>query len=224
MEIRLEDILMVVKIIIIDLLLSGDNAIVIAMATLRLNPVSRKKAILLGTSGAIMLRVFLTSIGAYIFVIPFLQFLGGLILIWITAKLLIDSSSGEVQGHNIDSPTRLINAIKIIIIADFSMSLDNILAISGASHGNIKMLVFGLIFSIPILMFFSQQIVRLMDKLPFLIYVGVAVLSWVAAEIICTDQMIAQYVKEPFDLILTVAIITGVFIICKIRVLLIRIK
>lgn len=213
--------LKVIKIIIIDLLLSGDNAIVIAMATLRLSPKSRKKAILLGTSGAIALRILLTCAGTVLLTIPLLQFLGGLVLIWVTSRLLIDTFSREAQNANVDSPTRLIHAIKIIIIADFSMSLDNILAISGASHGEIRLVIFGLLLSIPILMFFSQKIAVFMEKYPLLVYVGAIILSWVSAELICSDRIVGQYISK---LVISIAIVVCVFVISKIKFYLIKIR
>jgi len=218
MEIRVEEIITVVKIIIIDILLSGDNAIIIAMATLQLDHKNRKRGIFFGTCGAIILRILLTGVAAYFLTIPFVQLLGGLVLIWITTKLLIEASSKENKDLHVDSPTRLINAIKIIIIADFSMSTDNILAISGASHGDINLLVFGLLFSIPILMFFSQKIANFMDSYPFLVYIGAVILSMVAGEIIFSDKFVAQYVNEPLSLLLTVLMILCILVASKIKI------
>lgn len=218
MEIRVEEIIAVIKIIFIDILLSGDNAIIIAMATLKLDHRNRKRGIFFGTCGAIILRILLTSVAAYFLTIPFVQLLGGLVLIWITTKLLIETSSKENKELHVDSPTKLINAIKIIIIADFSMSTDNILAISGASHGDINLLIFGLLFSIPILMFFSQKIANFMDSYPFLVYVGAVILSMVAGEIIFSDKFVAQYVNEPLGLILTVLVTLCILVASKIRV------
>jgi YjbE family integral membrane protein len=217
MELKIDDVISIVKIIIIDLLLSGDNAIVIAMATLNLNPKSRRKGILFGTCGAITLRVLLASVAAFIFQIPFLQLLGGLVLIWITVKLLVESSGGENKENLIEPPGRLLSAIKIIIIADFSMSMDNVLAISSASHGNVKFLIFGLLFSIPILILFSKKIAHFMDKYPLLISAGGVILSLVAGEVIFTDKIIAQYVKEPYDLIFTILITIFVLVFSKIK-------
>jgi len=218
MVLKIDDIISIIKIIVIDILLSGDNAIVIAMATLNLNPKSRRKGIIFGTCGAIALRVFLTSVAAYVFQIPFLQLLGGLLLIWITTKLLIEASAGENKEARIDSPERLLNAIKIIIIADFSMSMDNILAISSASHGNVNLLIFGLLFSIPILMLFSQKIAHFMDKYPLLIYAGGIILSLVAGEVIFSDKIVAQYIKEPFGLIFTILIVFLVLVLSRIKI------
>jgi predicted tellurium resistance membrane protein TerC len=138
--------------------------------------------------------------------------------------VLIDTFSKRAQNANIDSPTRLIHAIKIIIIADFSMSLDNILAISGASHGEIRLVIFGLLLSVPILMFFSQKIAGFMDKYPLLVYVGAIILSMVAAELICSDRIVGQYISKPLEIIITIAIVVSVFVISKIKFYLIRIR
>lgn len=218
MEIKIIDVLSIVKIIFIDILLSGDNAIVIAMATLNLDPASRRKGIVLGTSGAILLRIFLTSIAAYLFDIPFFQLFGGILLIWVTIKLLKENSGKESGEPGMTAPTRLWHAVKLIIIADFSMSTDNILAISAASHGNVKLLIFGLLFSIPILMFFSQKIAAYMDNYPFLVYFGAVLLSLIAGEIIFSDKIVMQYVKEPYDLLLTILIVVFVFAASRIKI------
>lgn len=218
MEIKITDVLSIIKIIFIDILLSGDNAIVIAMATLNLDPANRRKGIVLGTSGAIFLRVFMTSIAAYLFDIPFFQLFGGILLIWITIKLLKENSGKKNDEPTIPAPTRLWHAVKLIIIADFSMSMDNILAISAASHGNVKLLVFGLLFSIPILMFCSQKIAALMDNYPFLVYFGAAVLSLIAGEIIFSDRIVMQYVNWPFNVLAAILITVFVFAASKIKI------
>lgn len=218
MEIKIEDLISVLKIIIIDILLSGDNAIVIAMATLNLDPENRRKGIILGTSGAIVLRVLMASIATYLLAIPFFQLFGGFLLIWVTIKLLNESSGKKTKEPELDLPTRLLNAIKLIIIADFSMSTDNILAIGGASHGNVKLLIFGLLFSIPILMFFSQKIASYMDNYPVLVSLGAIVLGMVAGEVIFSDKFVTQHIQEPYNIILTILIVCFVFATSKIKI------
>ena len=179
------------KIILIDLVMSGDNAVIIALAAKNVPKEKQKLAILLGTVGAIALRLGLAFIVVWLLKIPFLQAFGGVLLIWISVKLLV-----QQEGHdNIQSGTTLWSAIKVIIIADFVMSLDNVLAIAGAAHGHFGMILLGIAISIPIIVWGSNLIIKAMDKFPFIIYIGAGILTWTAGEMILGDKKI-EYLLE----------------------------
>lgn len=178
-----------INIIILDLVLSGDNAVVIGMAARNLPAEQRKKAILLGTGVAIVLRAALTMIATYLLKIPLLMTVGGLLLIWIAVKLLIEK---EDKHADVSPVNNLRSAIKTIIIADVVMSLDNVLAVAGAAHGNVFLVLFGLALSIPIIMWGSKLIATIMNKFPWIVYVGAAILGYTAGDLIVGDK----YVKE----------------------------
>lgn len=177
-----------VNIIIIDLILSGDNAVVIGMAARKLPPEQRKKAIVFGAGAAVLLRATLTAVAAYLLNIPLLMTVGGILLIGIAVKLLIEDDD-DVDIHAGDN---LKSAIKTIIIADVVMSLDNVLAVAGASHGNVFLVLFGLALSIPIIMWGSNMIASLLNKLPWLLYVGAAVLGFTGGQLIVEDPFVHQ--------------------------------
>jgi YjbE family integral membrane protein len=177
-----------INIIILDLVLSGDNAVVIGMAARALPYRQRKKAILLGTSAAILLRVALTGIAAYLLNIPLLMSVGGLVLLWIAMKLIAE----EDDGTEVHVGRGLKEAVKTIIIADVVMSLDNVLAVAGAAHGNFWLVLFGLALSIPIIMWGSRVIAVMMNQLSWLLYVGSAILGYTAGQLIVDDPIIHQ--------------------------------
>jgi len=181
-----------INIIILDLVLSGDNAVVIGMAARALPERQRKKAIIFGTSAAIVLRVALTGIAAYLLNIPLLMSIGGLILLWIAVKLVAEED-GETEVH---VGRGLKEAIKTIIVADVVMSLDNVLAVAGAAHGNFWLVLFGLMLSIPIIMWGSRMIAVMMNKLPWLVFIGSAILGYTAGQLIVEDPIIHQQFVE----------------------------
>jgi YjbE family integral membrane protein len=172
------------QIMIIDLVLSGDNAIVIALASRKLPADQQKKAIIWGTGGAIVLRLLLTTIAVWLLKIPFLMIAGGLLLIWISLKLLIDKE----EELNVEAGNNLFQAIRIIIIADFVMSLDNVLGVAGAAKGNYLLLIVGILLSIPIMVWGSSIILRFMERYPAIIYLGSGILAWTAGEMIVGDE------------------------------------
>ncbi len=184
-----------INIIIIDIVLSGDNAIVIGMASRRLSGIQRKRAVFWGTIGAVVLRIILTALATWLLLIPHLKAIGGLLLTWIAFKLLI--SEGE-EASDIKAGQNLLTAIKTIIIADFIMSLDNVLAVGGAAHGDFLLVIFGLAFSIPLLMFGSNFIASLMDRLPFLIYCGAAILAHTGGAMIINEKVIQQMISDDY--------------------------
>ena len=178
----------VFKIILIDLLLSGDNAVVIALACRNLNEAQRKKGILLGVVGAVGLRVLLTFFAVGLLALPYLKLIGGILLLWIGIKLILpeDNAHGE---ERINAEANIWGAVKTIIIADFVMSLDNVLGVAGAAHGNALLLIFGLLVSIPLIAWSSQLVLRLIDRFPIVVLAGGALLGYVAGEMIEVETM-----------------------------------
>jgi YjbE family integral membrane protein len=177
----------VLRIVVIDLVLSGDNAVVIGMAAHRLEPKQRKTAILIGGGAAIVLRITLTAIAALLLQLKGLQLLGGLLLLWIAFKLL----KQEEESHDgVKAAASMAGAIGTILLADFIMSLDNVLGVAGASEGNIGLLMFGLVFSMIILMFMGNLVADLINKAWWLAYVGAAVIAWTASEMIFDDPLV----------------------------------
>jgi YjbE family integral membrane protein len=174
----------IASIVIIDLVLSGDNAVVIGMAANQLPGDQRRKAILFGAAGAIGLRVLFTAMVAVLLGVPLLQLGGGLLLAWIAVKLLRphEPEAGDVKAAG--SPWE---AIRTIIMADVVMSLDNILAVGGAAHGQLWLLLFGLMLSMPLITVGSGVVAWALDRLPWLVYVGSAVLAWTAGQMIVED-------------------------------------
>ena len=183
----------VFKIIVIDLLLSGDNAVVIALACRNLPQEQRKKGIMYGVAGAIGLRVVLTFFAVGLLSLPYLKLVGALLLIWIGIKLILPE---EEHGEgNVKADTHLWGAVKTIIIADFVMSLDNVLGVAGAAHGNAMLLVFGLLVSIPLIAWSSQLVLKLIDRFPFIIYAGGALLGYVAGEMLIGESLFKEMVE-----------------------------
>jgi YjbE family integral membrane protein len=183
----------VFKIIMIDLLLSGDNAVVIALACRNLPEAQRKKGIMFGVGGAIGLRIVLTFFAVTLLSLPYLKLVGALLLLWIGIKLILPEE--EHSADNIKADTRLLGAIKTIIIADFVMSLDNVLGVAAAAKGNIWLLIFGLVISIPMIAWSSQLVLKLIDRYPFIIYAGGALLGYVAGEMLVGEALFAALVE-----------------------------
>ncbi|UOQ92840.1 TerC family protein [Halobacillus shinanisalinarum] len=177
-------------IISIDLILGGDNAVVIALASRNLPKHQRNKAIFLGTGLAIAARVLLTTVALFLLHIPFLRLIGGILLLYIAIKLLTDTDDSQ----NISGSDNLFTAVKTIVFADIVMGFDNVLAIAGASHGRIMLVIIGLLISVPIIIFGSRFILVLMDKFPILVYIGAGILAFTAGEMILEDQRIMLYV------------------------------
>jgi YjbE family integral membrane protein len=174
------------KIVLMDLLLAGDNALVIALAVRALPKNERRIGLIGGASAAVILRVALTVVAARLLTIPYLQIAGGLLILWIAIKVLIDASAPPDAAP---SPTRFWQAIWYIVVADVTMSTDNVLAIAGASKGNFWLIAFGLALSIPFVVFASNLLAKLMDRFPALIYLGAGILGQVGGEMILTDSL-----------------------------------
>lgn len=178
-------------IVIIDLVLAGDNAIVIALAARSLPADLRKKAVLWGTVGAIVVRSAMTLIVVWLLLIPGLRFLGGLALVWIAWKLLVPKQeSGEMHAKPADN---FWAAMKTIVIADALMGLDNVLAVAGAAKGSFVLVVLGLLISVPIVVWGSTLILKWVDRFPVIVYIGAGVLAWTAAQMMLHEPLLAPY-------------------------------
>ena len=173
-------------------LLGGDNAVVIAMAANKLPAALRKKAILISTGGAVVIRLVMTLIAVWLLTIPYLQVLGGLILLPIAVKLLLPAEHNE----QINASDNLMGAIRTIIIADAAMGVDNVLAIAGASHGSFLLVACGFLISIPIIVCGSTVIGRVMDRFPVVLYGGAGLLGWTAGSMIMHDKIVGQLIMQ----------------------------
>ncbi|UXH78191.1 TerC family protein [Roseateles amylovorans] len=185
------------QIILIDILLGGDNAVVIALACRKLPPAMRTRGIMWGTAGAIVLRVVLIFFALTLLKLPFLKLVGGLLLLWIGIKLLMPEDDDE--HANIQASDKLWAAVKTVIVADFVMSLDNVIAIAGAAEGagsahQMPLVIFGLLVSIPIIVWGSQLVIKLMDKFPMVITLGAMLLGWIAGTMIVGDPALNSWV------------------------------
>ena len=187
------------QIIMIDILLGGDNAVVIALACRGLPAHQRTKGIIWGTAGAIVLRVILIAFALALLQVPFLKFVGALLLIWIGIKLIApeeEDAHGSVQGSD-----KLWGAIKTIIVADLVMSVDNVIAIAGAAQGageqhQLPLVIFGLLVSIPIIVWGSQLVLKLMDRFPIIILLGGMLLGWIAGTMMHSDPALVPYIPQ----------------------------
>jgi YjbE family integral membrane protein len=182
----------VLQIILIDILLSGDNAVVIALACRNLPERQRRLGVFWGVGGAIVLRVTLTFFAVSLLAIPYLKIIGAILLLWIGIKLV--QPQHDEGGHEIKAAGNLIGAIRTIIIADFVMSLDNVIAVAAAARDSLFLLVFGLALSIPLMVWASQLILRLMDRYPFIILLGGALLGWVGLSMAVHDPVVKDWV------------------------------
>jgi YjbE family integral membrane protein len=180
------------SIILIDLVLAGDNAVVIALAVKSLPKRQRLAGIAFGAGFAVALRIALTVFAAQLLQISYVKFMGGALIFWIGLKLLIQDIEAAKSGRE---ATNIWGAVWVIIVADITMSTDNILALAGASKGNLFLLLFGLALSIPLVVFGSTLLSRLMDKYWIIIYIGAAVLGKVAVELMFTDPAVKEIIR-----------------------------
>lgn len=185
------------QIILIDLLLGGDNAVVIALACRNLPQRERAKGVVFGTMGAIVLRVILITFAVFMLDLPFLKIVAGALLIWIGVKLITPANE---ENKNLDASTKLWLAVKTIIVADFAMSLDNVIAIAAAAgqakdEHQMLLVIFGLMVSIPFIVFGSQVVLKLLDRFPVIIWAGGALLGWIAGGMFATDVFSQEHFK-----------------------------
>jgi YjbE family integral membrane protein len=181
-----------IQIVILDLTLAGDNALVIALAVRKLPPKQQWQGRIWGTFGAVALRIVFIAIISVLLNIPLLQAAGGVILLWIAVKLLSQEGHGEAD-HQVRQGSTLLEAIWIIIVADVVMSLDNVLAISGAAHGDMTLVIFGVGLSIPIVIWGSGLLSRLMARAWWIVDLGAAILGWVGGEMILSDRVVQEW-------------------------------
>lgn len=197
------------QIMMINIVLSGDNAVVIAMASRSLPPRQQRQAILFGSFGAIFLRIVLTFFAVMLLDLPYLKLIGSVLLAYIGVQMLVpEEAEEEIDGH-----AHMWAAIKTIIIADLIMSLDNVLGVAAAAKGNVVLLVIGLGVSIPLIIYGSTFILKLMNRFPFIITLGGAVLGWVAGEMLVTDPSISGWVNSHMHWLHTVAPVTGALLV-----------
>lgn len=213
------------QIVLIDILLGGDNAVVIALAVRKLDPAKRRLGIIWGTAGAIGLRVILIVFALTLLSIPFLKLVGGLLLLWIGIKLLVPEQ--EDAHGNITGSDKLWVAIRTIIVADLVMSIDNVIAIAGAAQSvggahEIPLVVFGLVVSVPIIIWGSQLVIKLMDRFPLIITLGGMLLGWIAGGMMVTDPFVVEYTTPHMPYIKYIAEAIGALLVLAIGLILAR--
>ncbi|MCK9689618.1 TerC family protein [Scleromatobacter humisilvae] len=198
------------SIILANVLLSGDNAVVIAMAARGLPPHQQKRAIVFGSAAAIVMRIVLTLIAVRMLGLPWLKLVGGLALLWIGAKLMSD----EEEQHGQDAqPIGVGAAVRTILVADLVMSLDNVLAVAAAAQGNTLLLIIGLAVSIPLIVFGSTLILKVMERFPVIITAGAALLGWLAGEMMLTDPAIHHWFAEVPESAVRIAGVIGAVLV-----------
>jgi YjbE family integral membrane protein len=180
------------KIIWINVLLSGDNALVIALACRGLHPRERVWGMTIGAGIAVVLLILFTGIVATLMVLPYLKLVGGLALLAIAAKLLVPEDGGD----DIAEGTSLWHAVRIVVIADIVMSLDNVIAVAAAAHGQIALLILGLAISIPMIIAGAALIMMILDRMPILVWLGAALLGWIAGDVIASDPAVAPWLRQ----------------------------
>lgn len=195
-----------INIVFLDLVLAGDNAIVIGLAARNLPASTQKKAIFYGTAGAILLRIIATVIVVWLLEIPWLLLIGGILLVWIAYKLMTDDN----DHTNVKAGQTLWTAIRTIIIADAAMGLDNVIAVAGAANHNILLVIIGLLISVPIVVWGSTLFIKLINRFPWIIYLGSAVLGYTASNMMTEEKKLAGFFDQyPALRILFIVLITG---------------
>lgn len=194
------------EIIGVNIVLSGDNAVVIALACRTLPPPQQRAAIFFGSAAAIALRVVLTGFAAILLTKPYLKLIGGVLLLWIAIKLLLPEDEGD---GNAEGNASMFAAIKTIVIADFVMSLDNVLGVAAVAKGDVVLLILGLLISMPLIIYGSTVIMKLMGRFPVLITLGAALLGYVAGDMGVSDQVVAPWSEANLPLLHSLAPVLG---------------
>jgi YjbE family integral membrane protein len=202
-------------IVVIDIVLAGDNAIVIALAARNLPKALQRRAIVWGTAGAVVVRASLTVAVLWLLQIPGLMLAGGILLTWIAYRLL--AADGNGGDHGVAPATGLWAAMRTIVVADAVMGLDNVLAVAGAAHGSIPLVVLGLLISIPIVVWGSTLILGWLERYPGLLYVGGAVLAWTAAKMIVEEPLVAERLGGAWKAAVYVLVMGGVLGLAALR-------
>jgi len=200
------------QIMLINVVLSGDNAVVIALACRRLSPAHQKLAFIWGSVGVVVLMVGLTACVVFLLSLPYLEIVGSLMLLWIGIKLLVAEDAGGEDGQ-VEQKATLMAAIRTIIIADMIMSLDNVLAMAAAAKGHLWMLIVGLVVTVPIILFGSALLMKLMDRFPIFIMIGAALIGWVAGEMIISDPAIKDWIDANMSILHWIAPISGAVLV-----------
>jgi YjbE family integral membrane protein len=193
------------KIAVINVVLSGDNALVIALACRSLAPRDQKKAFIVGTAGIVVLMTLLTSCAALLMTLPYIQIVGGMLLLWFGVKLLLP----EDEGGNVKESSSFWEAVKTIIIADIVMSLDNVLGMAGAAQGHLGMLFLGLLITMPLILFGSAMLVKLMERFPSFVVIGAGLLGYVAGDMAVGDPAVKTYVDTHVHFLELLAPVVG---------------
>ncbi|SDF76661.1 TerC family protein [Sporomusa acidovorans] len=200
------------SILFMNLILSGDNAVIIALASKNLSSEQRKTAILWGSAGAVILRIVLTFVAAYLLNIPYFQLAGGIALLWIAISLL----NANEEGNNYEEAISLKEAIKVILLADLVMSLDNVLALAAISQtvstGKYALIIVGLATSIPLVIFGAQILMKLMDRFPLIVYLGAGILGYAAAEMIIGDKAVS-FLTKGYEGLIEIGLSVGVVVV-----------
>ena len=207
------------EIIVINILLSGDNAVVIALACRNLPKAQRKLGIFWGVIGAVVLRVILTFFAVALLTLPYVQLIGAALLLWIGIKLVAED---EGEGEEVEASDRLISAVKTVIIADLVMSLDNVIGVAAAAKGSLLLLVFGLVISIPLVVVGAQLIMKLIERLPWLVIAGGGLLGYIAGEIAVADTAVKPWVDAQAPSLHYIAPAVGVLVVVGVGVWLMR--
>jgi YjbE family integral membrane protein len=198
------------KIVWINIILSGDNAVVIAMAARSLPPQQQRTAVLFGSGAAVILRIALTVVAAKLLALPYLQIIGGALLLWIGTQLLSGEEDGEGQDKEYGS---MLAAVRTILLADLVMSLDNVIAVAAAAQGSMVLLILGLAISIPLVIFGSTLMIKLMERFPIIVMLGAALIGWVGGETIVSDTILRDVLVAKPWLHYAAAVAGAVFVV-----------
>lgn len=203
------------SIVLIDLVLAGDNALVIALAVRSLPPRERKWGIVLGAAGAVVLRILITFVAVELLTVEYIKLAGGAFVLWIAVKVFGDAETPK-EGASV---SHFLQAMGYIVFADITMSVDNILAVAGASDGNVALIVFGLCFSIPFVVASSTLLAAMMDRFPVLLYIGAAVLGEVGAKMMLTDPFVTRTMHPAQTMVYAgeAVGVAGVLIVSRLR-------
>jgi YjbE family integral membrane protein len=206
------------QIILINIILSGDNAVVIALACRNLPQKQRRLGVFYGVIGAVVLRVVLTFFAVQLLLLAYLQLIGAALLVWIGIKLIAE----EDEEHEVKASDRLVSAVKTVIVADLVMSLDNVIGVAGAAKGSLPLLIFGLVVSIPLVVIGAQIIMKLIERLPWLVVAGGGLLGYIAGEIATTDAAVKSWIDANAQELHWIAPTVGVAIVVAAGLWLVR--
>jgi YjbE family integral membrane protein len=201
------------QIIYVNILLSGDNAVVIALACRDLPPAQRRWGVIWGAAGAIVLRIILTIFAVQLLLLPWLKVVGGVLLLWIGIKLIMEEAGDDGDGPAVRASDRLWSAVRTVIVADLVMSVDNVLGVAAAAKGSVPLLVFGLLVSIPLVIAGSQIILTLIERFPIIILAGGGLLGWIAGKMLIEDTALAPWIGAHMEWLDWAGPIAGVLIV-----------